>query len=255
MNDGSQTEHTAMQFVSDLGEAVRRNPVSTALIGMGLIWLFTGTKAVAKTTELAHQAGLDRIPDAAASAMSAGRAAFRDGVDTLGERFASVSDSAALIADQATRTVRDTGAAALDRAAQFGSGVAESATEFGRAIPDKGSDLFSTARSSLTQLFNDQPLMLGAVGIAIGAGIAASLPSTEIEAEMFGETSDEFKTRAHAFVDEQAETAKTVAKEAVSAVSEEAERQGFTTEGLKAAATELSDRVKRVAEAASGPTA
>ena len=30
-------------FVRDLGEAARENPVSAALIGMGVLWLFGGT--------------------------------------------------------------------------------------------------------------------------------------------------------------------------------------------------------------------
>ena len=32
-------------FIKDLGDAARRNPVSAALIGMGVIWLFAGGKA------------------------------------------------------------------------------------------------------------------------------------------------------------------------------------------------------------------
>ena len=32
-------------LLSDLGDAIKRNPVSTALIGMGLVWLFTGDRA------------------------------------------------------------------------------------------------------------------------------------------------------------------------------------------------------------------
>jgi hypothetical protein len=29
-------------FIKDLGDAARRNPISAALIGMGLVWLFAG---------------------------------------------------------------------------------------------------------------------------------------------------------------------------------------------------------------------
>jgi len=252
MSNGSGIERNAMQFVSDLGDAVRRNPVSSALIGMGLIWLFAGGKASQKTSQFVNRTGLDRIPDAAADAVSAGRAALRDGVDSLGERFAGVGDSAASLAGTAGRVVRDSGAAALERASQLGSGVADTATEFGRAIPEKSSDLLSTARASLATLFNEQPLMLGAVGIAIGAGIAASLPSTDIEADVFGETSDDLKARAMDYAQQQAEHVKIVAAVTVAAVSDEAERQGLTPDGLKAAASDLGDRVRRVAESAGG---
>ena len=48
--------------------------------------------------------------------------------------------------------------------------------------------MMGSVRSSLSDLFRAQPLALGALGLAIGAGIAAALPSTEVEAEYFGET-------------------------------------------------------------------
>jgi hypothetical protein len=110
--------------------------------------------------------------------------------------------------------------------------------------------MFATARSSLADVFNEQPLMLGALGIAIGAGIAASLPSTEIEAAYFGESSDEFKAKASGFAQEQTARAEAVARDAVFAASEEARRQGLTTDNLKAAVGDVAEKLKRVAEAA-----
>jgi hypothetical protein len=146
--------------------------------------------------------------------------------------------------------VRDTGTAALDRASRLGSDFAQQASDFGRAIPETGADLFSSARSSLTDLFNEQPLMLGAIGIAIGAGIAASLPTTQIESEYFGETADEFKAKAGEFAQQQTENAQDLAREVAFAASEEARRQGLTADNLKAAVGEVGDKIRRVAEAA-----
>lgn len=58
--------------------------------------------------------------------------------------------------------------------------------EYGRAMPDPGA-VFDTARDSLTELFRARPLALGALGLAIGAGIAAALPKTDIEDAYLGE--------------------------------------------------------------------
>jgi hypothetical protein len=49
------------------------------------------------------------------------------------------------------------------------------------------------------------------VDMAIGAGIAASLPSSEIEADYLGEASGEFKRKADEFASKQTEAAETVA--------------------------------------------
>ena len=50
-------------FIQDLGNAVRKNPVSAALIGMGVLWLFTGNRPVERASDFARGTGLDRIPD------------------------------------------------------------------------------------------------------------------------------------------------------------------------------------------------
>jgi hypothetical protein len=41
----SEIPGQATSFIHDLGNAARRNPLSTALIGMGIAWLFSGRAA------------------------------------------------------------------------------------------------------------------------------------------------------------------------------------------------------------------
>ena len=106
-------------------------------------------------------------------------------------------------------------------------------------------------RSNLTDVFKTQPLALGAIGLAIGAGIAAALPNTEVEGTYLGESSDALKTKATDFVSEQADRATKVAGAVLDTVSEEARRQGLTLEDAKSAAGDISAKVGRVFDAAS----
>ncbi len=53
------------------------------------------------------------------------------------------------------------------------------------------SEYAHNARDSLAQFYRDQPLIAGSLGIAIGAALAALIPSTDIEDEMLGEASDQ----------------------------------------------------------------
>lgn len=92
-------------------------------------------------------------------------------------------------------------------------------------------------------------MALGAIGIAIGAGIAAALPGTEIEADYLGETSDTVKAKAAQFAAEQTDRVTTVAGNVVDAVKEEAATQGLTLEGAKNAAGDISAKVGRVIDA------
>ena len=226
-------------FVRDLGEAARQNPVSAALIGMGMVWLFTGGWPVRRAGEFAWRSRLDRIPGAADDAFESTRSTIKSGVDTVGERVASATDA-----------LREGGASALDSAARVGRDYAGATAGYVKSMPRAGAEMFGTVRSNLSDVFEAQPLALGAIGLAIGAGIAAALPPSEMEAEYFGETSDTFKAKAAEFATEQTGRASEVAGAVVDAVTEEARRQGLTMQAAKSAVGDISAKVGRVTDTA-----
>jgi hypothetical protein len=242
----SEYSEKASDFVRDLGDAARKNPISAALIGMGVVWLFTGGRTAERVGDLVRGAGFDRIPDAAGNALDAARSTLRSGSESVGKGVSS-----------ATETLRDAGTAGLDRVARAGSGVARAGSEaagaaydYAQNIPDAGGALFSTARENLSELFRAQPLALGAVGLAIGAGIAAALPATDLEAEYFGEASDNFKEQAADFASGQVSRATAVAEDVVTAVSDEARNQGLTVDAAKSAIADIPGKLGRVVDAA-----
>lgn len=222
-------------FIQDLGDAVRKNPLSAALIGTGVLWLFTGGRPHDRAANLVRSAGMDRIPDAAGNAFDAARSGLKSGTDAIGEHVASAKDSVAGAVDNATRYGRD---------------YADSTSEYVTSIPETGAEIFDTVRSNLSDVFRAQPLALGVIGIAIGAGIAAALPATEIEADYLGETSDAMKAKATDFAAEQADRVTEVAGNVVEAVTDEARKQGLAVEGAKSAATDILAKVGRVVDAA-----
>ena len=207
-------------FIKDLGNAARRNPISAALIGMGLVWLFAGGKSAAGRGDILQRTGLDRLPDAAKNTMNAPQ----DGI-------ASAADA-----------IRDTGTEGIETATRM-------ASEYAKALPDSA-DVFGNLRDNLTDLFKAQPLALGAIGLAIGAGIAAALPATEIENSYLGETSETLKSKAAEIAGDQIEKASSLATDVVETVAEEARKEGLTMDGAKAAMSDLSGKVGRVVDAA-----
>ena len=209
-------------FVEDLRDAATRNPVSAALIGMGVLWMLTGAKTPGVGSAF-RNAGLDQVPDALSEV----------GVG-LKERASSVADAAASTMDAA----RGRGASAIDNI-----------VDYGRAMTEPGA-AFETARDGLSNLFRTQPLALGAIGLAIGAGIAAALPKTDVEDAYLGEASQAVKTQAAEIAGQQVEKATALANDVVEAASAEARKQGLTPDGAKAAANDLTGRVGRVVDAA-----
>jgi hypothetical protein len=226
-------------FIQDLGEAVRKNPLSAALIGMGALWLFTGSRNVERAGDFVRNTGLDRIPDAAGHAFDSARSTLRSSTDAIGESVASVRGA-----------MRDGAVDALDNVTRYGRDYSDTASEYVTSIPATGAEIFDTVRSNLSEVFRSQPLALGAIGIAIGAGIAAALPATKLEGDYLGETSETVKAKATEFAAEQTGRMTTVAGNVVEAVTEEARKQGLTLEGAKSAAGDISAKVGRVVDAA-----
>jgi hypothetical protein len=176
----------------------------------------------------------DRIPNAANGGFEAAGSTLKSAAGSIGGGIGSV-----------TETLQDGAAAALDNAGRFGRKQANAVSDYAGSIPGAGVEMFETARSNLAELFKAQPLALGAVGLAIGAGIAAALPPSEVEAAYLGETSDTVKAKAA----EQTDRATKVAEGVMGAVTEEARKQ-LTIEGAKSAAGEISAKVGRVGDAA-----
>jgi len=217
-------------FLRELGNAASRNPVSAALIGMGALWLFSGR-------------GIGRTRDTVRSGMGHAADAGRHASDDAGSAAKSSIGSAA-------QTLQDSAAGVVDRATKFSRQQADTVSEYAKAIPQGTADTFGSVRSGLADLFERQPLALAALGVAIGAGIAAALPTTEVEAEYLGEASDAMKEKAREFAADQVDHAGAVAEKAYDAAADEARNQGLTTQGVNSAADEMTRKLHRVLDAA-----
>jgi len=98
MNDRTES---GSSFVQDLRDAATRNPISAALIGMGVLWMLTGAKSPTGAGNAFRTADFDRIPEALGNVRSG-----------LKERAGSVRDVAASTLDD----VRERGSDAAARA-------------------------------------------------------------------------------------------------------------------------------------------
>jgi hypothetical protein len=227
------------EFVRDLGEAARRNPLSAALIGAGAVWLFASQST--RGTELIRRTGIDRLPDKAREAWEGTGSSLRSGAEMVRDT-----------ASGAAEAVFDRGNEVAGQVKQAGKRLTRTASDYAEDLPERASNLFDDVRGGMSDLFQSQPLAIGAVGLAIGAAIAASFPTTDTEAEYLGETSDFVRDKASAIAGEQVERATEVGKKVAEAVADEARQQGLTADGLKAAAADLSNKAGRVAGAVGG---
>jgi ElaB/YqjD/DUF883 family membrane-anchored ribosome-binding protein len=197
------------EFTSNLKQSVAQNPVPVGLVGLGLAWLMLSGRGSSQADTLHAGDGGHRIGEAASGA--------RDRITG------------------ATSSAHEKSRAAAERARAGLGHLASSSRERMQHLSHSARSGAERAKSGLDYMLNEQPLVLGAVGMALGALVAASLPRTRREDELMGRARDEFVERAREQGQAQAEKARRVAESAGDAAKEaardEAHKQGLSSAG------------------------
>ena len=192
--------------LTNLKGQVRDNPLAVSLISAGLVWLMVGQSASATATTAWDEAKL-KVP----KSQSNSSLDSSDGTNM----WSTATDAAASAAE--------TGSEALRSAKHFASdmvgGAAQTAT-----------NAANRARHKLGGV-QQEPLVLAAVGFAVGAAIGGLLPHSELEDQMVGGSSDKVRGTAEDLLGRGLEAGRQVATDALDAAKEEADRQGLAGSG------------------------
>jgi ElaB/YqjD/DUF883 family membrane-anchored ribosome-binding protein len=167
------------EFAQNIGNTVKANPVPALLTSIGLLWLYASRNEPAPVRSN-FAAGMD------------------DGtgvMDRAREMGSEVSDTVSGTWNQARSRVADATARAAD--------TAQSARDSLLHQKDRAVQGYNT-------LLRDNPLALGAIGIAVGALLGAALPTTEPENRLMGEASDRLADKARDAVQTGTEKARDV---------------------------------------------
>lgn len=200
-------------FAANFGATVRDNPVPVTLLGVGLAWLMMSGRTAGRAgmtgnapddpyAIMSHDYGNpgagERIGQAMSNVGSAASNAGQKIADTASSVTNRVSGTAHSVTDRVSSTaqsiserVSDMAGSARERASR----VSDRAREFSgkaRDVSGKARDQYYRAKGGVQDLAEEQPLVLAALGVALGAAIAACLPATRREDELMGETRDEF---------------------------------------------------------------
>jgi hypothetical protein len=233
--------------------------MSAALIGMGVLWLFAGGS---NTSLFGGGTRRSLIDPAARGVRNVGSAAAETGTRAVSSvagslrnaaqgASAAASQLADTMADSSTRIASSAGDAfssAFDTSKTAASRAADVGAAGGAYLQESAGQWVSTVRHGLADAIEQQPLWLGAIGLVIGAGMAASIPATDFEKKVIGDAGEAVK--------DQLVQAASQAREVAEAVSKEAEAQGLAPSGTAHAVRNLGETVtQKTKELLSGETA
>lgn len=179
--------------------------------------------------------GADRVKDAAGAATSG-----------IAAKSEAVMDSAL----PATASAQDVAGRVTDAARTAAEGVAATGWDAAKTITSAVSDASDRAGKTIFQTIEQNPLLVAGVGLVVGGLIASALPRSDFEDDLVGDASSAAKRRAEALASQGIAAAKTAAGEVYDETARQAEAHGLTTDGIEKAAQDLTQRVRRVAEAA-----
>jgi len=223
------TASSAKNYASDQYERI-----SSAVAGGS-----SQVKGAANAAGASIASSSDKIKE---SAVAAGAA--------VSDRANSLKDDGLRIAGSAASTVQNMASEAMVTAPSAASLVTDTGMDAATTIRAKASDASDRAGKTIFQTIEQNPLLVGGVGLLVGGLIASALPRSDFEDELVGDTSSAAKRQIQAAASEGLDTAKTAVGEIYDETTRQAEAEGLTTEGIGKAAQDISQRVRRVAEAA-----
>lgn len=239
MTPGQLIDEFSGMFTGDGGALttlkaqVGANPLPVALVGVGLAWLMAGQggnrSAVDASTATLKPHDQDHAPDYGGADR---------GDHGLSDASPGAVSKAASMVSGAAETVSTKASDAADEMSSKASGMASAAAE-----------QTAKATAAATDLLQKEPLVLAALGLALGTAIGALLPRTDFEDEQVGQLSDKIRDQASEILGHSVESAKDVAAQAYQTVKDEADKQGLTGDGGA-----LVDQVKQVVQATASKT-
>jgi hypothetical protein len=157
------------EFAGNLSDVAARNPIPLLLTSVGVAWMM--------------MSGRDGIGIGHGSSRSSG---IRDRASDAVDRVSSTAERVGDQVRNAFESSRETLSGATDSLRSGAESLHSSASRAASATREQ----VDHARERMDRLLHEQPLIIGALGLAAGAIIGALLPASETEQQLIGDVRD-----------------------------------------------------------------
>jgi ElaB/YqjD/DUF883 family membrane-anchored ribosome-binding protein len=215
---------------------IKENPIPAALVGFGLAWLFFGklnsnSNASAGWREdqpysngRDQRYGYDYERERYGSRYEGryqDRYEDRYAEDMGGMQSGGVRERVSNAASDVASGVSDAAGQVKYKAGEFVNSAQERVGTVGEQLKGGTSQVVNKSQT----LMQENPLMAGAVALALGAAVGLMLPVTERENQLMGEARDKFMDQAGGVVHETMDKAQRVVSQATEAAKESVKRE------------------------------
>ena len=176
-------QNNGSTFISNLGTSVRNNPVPAVLTSVGLLWLMMSPNRP-PVPQPGYQTGPNQVSewvDDVADGFDSAREHVHKTADSIKEGYQSLKDKATHLGDNVS--------AATDSLSSAVHGASDSLSHAMHGASERLTRNSQVLGQQFNQLLREQPLVVAAAGIALGALIGAALPTTSTEQRYMGRTS------------------------------------------------------------------
>jgi len=143
---------------------------------------------------------------------------------TMGDRLSTTASTMGDRLSTTASTMSDRMSESAQSARERMQSTAQTAQERMSEMTRRSQEQYYRARQRAGELIEEQPLVLAALGVAVGAALGATLPRTQRENELMGTVRDDLLDRAKETAREQAETLKQSAQRVAETAKQEASR-------------------------------
>jgi hypothetical protein len=224
--------------LSTLKAQIRDNPLPLTLVGAGLAWLMLGNGGTQ------NRASFSKLEKAGFDFLERDREGNDDETSDEG-LLGAMGDKASDAVAKAGRVVD----AVKERAGQAGTRTANAAAR----LKGGAGDIAGKTKSAALDIFEQEPLVVAALGMAVGTAVGVLLPHSALEDEHLGSVGTKVRAQAEDLLEKGVAEAKDLAADTYETLKEEADQQGLRSEGsmvdkvgdvLKKTAAKTEDAVK-----------